>query len=64
MISQVKEGYVKSDVRNGIETLEFYHPQSNALPAKILEELAKEIHSSAGVCNDIGLKTQVSSIES
>ena len=47
MISQVKEGYVKSDVRNGIETLEFYHPQSNSLPAKILEELAKEIHSSA-----------------
>ena len=47
MISQVKEGYVKSDVRNGIETLEFYHPQSNSLPSKILEELAKEIHSSA-----------------
>jgi len=47
MISQVKEGYVKSDVRNGIETLEFYHPQSNSLPSKVLEELAKEIHSSA-----------------
>jgi methylglutaconyl-CoA hydratase len=47
MISQVKEGYVKSDVRNGIETLEFFHPQSNSLPSKILEELAKEFHSSA-----------------
>jgi len=47
MISQVKEGYVKSDVRNGIETLEFFHPQSNSLPSKILEELAKEFHYSA-----------------
>src|SRR3982751_5295677 len=45
MISQVKEGYVKSEVHNGIATIEFYHPQSNALPSKILEELAKEIHS-------------------
>jgi methylglutaconyl-CoA hydratase len=45
MISQVKDGYVKSEVHNGIANVEFFHPQSNALPSRILEELAKEIHS-------------------
>jgi methylglutaconyl-CoA hydratase len=38
------EGYVKSEIHQGITTIEFYHPQSNSLPGKILEELAKEIH--------------------
>jgi methylglutaconyl-CoA hydratase len=45
MISQIKEGHVRSEVHNGIATVEFFHPQSNALPSGILEELAKEIHS-------------------
>ena len=45
MISQLKEGYVKSEVHNGIAFVEFFHPQSNALPSRILEELAKEVHS-------------------
>ena len=45
MFSQVKEGYVKSEIHNGVTTIEFFHPQSNSLPAKILDELAKEIHS-------------------
>lgn len=38
------EGYVKSHIEHGINTIEFFHPQSNSLPAKILEELAREIH--------------------
>ncbi|MEY2918614.1 MAG: hypothetical protein RIS73_2328 [Bacteroidota bacterium] len=38
------EAYVKSHIEHGINTIEFFHPQSNSLPAKILEELAKEIH--------------------
>ncbi|MBL0356542.1 MAG: enoyl-CoA hydratase/isomerase family protein [Chitinophagaceae bacterium] len=38
------EGYVKSETHQGITTIEFYHPQSNSLPGKILEELAHEIH--------------------
>ena len=38
------EGYVKSHIEHGINTIEFFHPQSNSLPGKILEELAKEIH--------------------
>jgi methylglutaconyl-CoA hydratase len=38
------EAYVKSHIEHGINTIEFYHPQSNSLPGKILEDLAKEIH--------------------
>src|SRR4026209_2461645 len=39
------EGYVKSESKNGITTIEFFHPQSNSLPGKLLEELAQEIHA-------------------
>ncbi|HYC29506.1 MAG TPA: enoyl-CoA hydratase/isomerase family protein [Chitinophagaceae bacterium] len=45
----MSEGYVRSETHNGITTVEFYHPQSNSLPAKILEALANEIH---GIAND------------
>lgn len=38
------EGYVKSETHQGITTIEFFHPKSNSLPGKILEELANEIH--------------------
>ena len=38
------EAHVKSHIEHGINTIEFFHPQSNSLPGKILEELAKEIH--------------------
>ncbi len=38
------EAYVKSHIEHGINTIEFFHPQSNSLPANILAELAKEIH--------------------
>ena len=44
MIQQVKEGYVKTETHNGVTTIEFFHPKSNSLPIKILEELVKEIH--------------------
>ncbi|MEO7263500.1 MAG: enoyl-CoA hydratase/isomerase family protein [Ferruginibacter sp.] len=36
--------YVKSETHGGITTIEFYHPQSNSLPLKLLELLAQEIH--------------------
>jgi methylglutaconyl-CoA hydratase len=36
--------YVTSHIEHGINTIEFFHPQSNSLPSKILEELAREIH--------------------
>jgi len=44
MIQEVKEGYVKVETHNGITSIEFFHPQSNCLPTKIIEALAKEIH--------------------
>lgn len=37
------EAYVKTELHNGIATIEFFHPQSNSLPGKILHELAAEI---------------------
>ena len=45
MVHHVQQGYVKTETHNGITTIEFFHPQSNSLPSKILEELAQEIHS-------------------
>jgi len=44
MIREVSNGYVKSEFHNGITTIEFFHPQSNSLPLKILDELAQAIH--------------------
>jgi methylglutaconyl-CoA hydratase len=38
------EAYVRAHEEHGINTIEFFHPQSNSLPAKILEQLAHEIH--------------------
>lgn len=44
MIHEIKSGYVKTETHNGVTTIEFFHPQSNSLPHKILEELAHTIH--------------------
>ena len=37
------EEYVKLEIENGIGTIEFFHPQSNSLPANILNELSSTI---------------------
>ncbi len=44
MLHQIQEGYVKTETHQGVTTIEFFHPQGNSLPGKILDELAKEIH--------------------
>jgi methylglutaconyl-CoA hydratase len=44
MIHQIQQGYVKTETHKRITTIEFFHPQSNSLPGKILDELIKEIH--------------------
>ena len=44
MLNKIKDGYVNSHTEHGITTIEFFHPQSNSLPAKILDVLAQEIH--------------------
>lgn len=45
MIHEINNGYVKTHTTHHITTIEFFHPQSNSLPGKLLEELATEIHS-------------------
>jgi enoyl-CoA hydratase/carnithine racemase len=44
MTHNVENGYVKTETHQGITTIEFFHPLSNSLPGKILEELAQAIH--------------------
>lgn len=43
MEETIKEGYVKVEQANGIATIEFFHPQSNSLPGKLLRTLAETI---------------------
>lgn len=45
-------GYVRHEVEHGIATIEFFHPSSNALPAAILNDLARTV-------NDIGIDSRV-----
>jgi methylglutaconyl-CoA hydratase len=42
------DGFVNTEVADGICTVTFFHPASNSLPGDILSKLAKTIHS-AGV---------------
>lgn len=44
MTSDISGGYVHSQAEHGITRIEFFHPKSNSLPAKLLNELAHEIH--------------------
>ena len=38
------EAYVKSETHKGVTSIEFFHPQSNSLPGKILHDLTVAIH--------------------
>ena len=38
-------GYVTTETHKGIATIEFFHPQSNALPRRLLDGLAHQIHA-------------------
>lgn len=44
MMEEDNNGYVKTETHQGVTSIEFFHPLSNSLPAKILQSLAKEIH--------------------
>jgi methylglutaconyl-CoA hydratase len=44
MTNQVQQGYVKTETHNAVTTIEFFHPQSNSLPKKLLDELVHAIH--------------------
>lgn len=39
------EAYVKSNIKNGIGTIEFFHPQSNSMPSSQLKNLVEEINN-------------------
>lgn len=41
----MEAAYVKSEFHQGLRIIEFFHPQSNSLPRKILTELAQAIHA-------------------
>lgn len=45
MIQDFHNGHVVSETHKGITTIEFFHPQSNSLPHRLLENLANEIHA-------------------
>ena len=51
MLQDFENGYVTSETHKGITTIEFFHPQSNSLPRRLLEDLANEIHAT-GTDND------------
>jgi methylglutaconyl-CoA hydratase len=42
-MAETAQGYVNTELDHGIATIEFFHPASNSLPAKILNDLAKAI---------------------
>ena len=44
MSKDLINGYVHTETHQGITTIEFFHPQSNSLPHRILDALANEIH--------------------
>src|ERR1700712_1478316 len=45
------EGYVKSETHQSVTTIEFFHPRSNSLPAKLLHDLAFAIHEAGTAFN-------------
>lgn len=58
------QAYVSSTIENGINTVEFFHPQSNSLPANILQQLAetitnagKDVHTKVVVLKSAGERT-------
>lgn len=54
MIDSKKQGHVNTSIVNGVATIEFYHPLSNALPGAILKKLAETI-SEMGNQKDVSL---------
>src|SRR5438045_1165949 len=45
MEKDLLNGYVTTETHKSITTIEFFHPQSNALPHRLLNDLANEIHA-------------------
>ena len=41
----INDGFVRSDVLDGVATITFFHPKSNSLPGRLLFELASAIRA-------------------
>jgi len=48
----MKEGYVKTDINNGLATIEFFHVAHNSLPSSLLKGLAEAV-TNAGKNDDV-----------
>ena len=49
MLREISEGHVRTETHDGVTSIEFYHPQSNSLPGRLLDALTHEVH---GAGND------------
>jgi methylglutaconyl-CoA hydratase len=49
MLLEINDGYVQTERHNAVTTIEFFHPQSNSLPGRLLEAITHEVH---GAGND------------
>ncbi|HMP94372.1 MAG TPA: enoyl-CoA hydratase/isomerase family protein [Phnomibacter sp.] len=60
MITHHHQGYVQTETHRGITTITFHHPQSNSLPARMLQELTKAIHGAGNEddCRVIVLRSE------
>jgi methylglutaconyl-CoA hydratase len=47
-MKDIINGYVTSETHHHVTSIEFFHPQSNSLPRRILEDLANAIHAAGG----------------
>ena len=45
MTDPTQQGDISLEIKNGLATIEFYHPLSNSLPGKLLAKLAETIRS-------------------
>lgn len=43
MSEAIHQGYIKTEVQDGLAEIEFFHPLSNSLPSRLLAELAAAI---------------------
>ncbi|HUB59404.1 MAG TPA: enoyl-CoA hydratase/isomerase family protein [Puia sp.] len=49
MLREISEGHIRTETHDGVTTIEFYHPQSNSMPGRLLDALTHEVH---GAGND------------
>lgn len=51
MLREISDGYVKTEQHEGVTSIEFFHPQSNSLPGRLLDCLTHEVHGAGNDAN-------------